>query len=244
MYLAPRKRLYRRINDIGTIAAYLKYGRHGKSWPTMTMILDNDIRMLLLNHTGKLSQHGRLTYTGHILQAYLWCTGLNQLLRNGGIIFCRMYWRIGNTQRSLRCHPCFQCILYGRYNITYIIQSAENTGNISTLSVLYLVHQSTHIGRNWEHTYTIQTTIQHVSLDTSLLEGFGKGTYRFVGVLTIHQIHLFKGTSISFNTTETSHLHYYWSNTLQLIHTRLELTRRLKHVTINETEFYPSLLHN
>ena len=127
----------------------------------------------------------RTTNTGHILQADLLCTAFDQLLRKVDIILSIMHFRIGDTHRGLRRHARFLRPFDGRDDITRVIQTAEDTSDIRALCVLHFVHQLTHIRRNRVHTQRVQTTVQHMGLDTRLVEGFTEGTNRQVRVLAI-----------------------------------------------------------
>ena len=154
-----------------------------------------------------------------------------------------MYGRRGDTQRSLRNHTCSFSPFDTGDNITRIVQTTENTGDVYTLCFLDLIHQLTNIVRNWVHTQGIKTTVQHVGLDTSLIKRLTKSTYGQIGILASHEVHLFESTAIGLNTGKATHIDDDWGDTLQLILTRLKLSRRLPHVAVDETKLN-LLFHN
>ena len=237
MHFAPRHRLHRHINDVGTIFANLKNRSHRQSRPAMTMILDQYIRMFLLDGPDQLSQHPGTANACHILQAYFRCTGLNQLIGNSGIILNGMYRRIGDAKGCLRNHTRFQSIFNRRNYISRFVQSTENACDIHSLRMLDFIHQFTHICRNRIHTQCIQSTIEHMCLNTCFSKRCGKSTDGFIRIFTIQQIHLLKSTSIRFNSCKTAHFNNQRSDTYKLVNTRLIFTGRLPHVPINKTEF-------
>ena len=129
-----------------------------------------------------------------------------------------------DTQRCLWNHTCLLRPLNTGNDITGVIQSTEDTGDIHALCLLDLIHQLTDIVRNGIHTDGIETTVEHVCLDTHLIEGFTKSTDSRVGILTGKQVHLLKSTSIGFHTGKTPHINNHRGNAFQLIFTRLEFT--------------------
>ena len=134
----------------------------------MSMILYNDFRMFIFDVFHQLPQHFGTTDTCHIFQADFRCPRLYQLISDMRIIFHGMYRRISDAKSSLRDHPRFLGIFYGRDDIPNFIQTAKDTGNVHTLRMFHLVHQTTYIGRDRIHPQCIQAAVQHVRLDTRL----------------------------------------------------------------------------
>ena len=125
----------------------------------MTMVLDDNLWVLILNSLHQTTEECRTTYTRHILQADLRSTSLDELIRQISIVLDRMHWRVGDTERSLRDHPCFLRILDRRDHVARVIQTVENTCDIYTLRLLDLVHQATHVCWYGEHTQTVEPTV-------------------------------------------------------------------------------------
>ena len=188
------------------------------------MILDDDIGVFGLDALGQGTQHGRLSDTSHILQTDLLCTSGYHLIGNLRVILYGMHRRGGDTECSLGRHTTLLGPLDRRNDITCIVQSAEDTGDIHTLGVLHLIHQRTHIIGHRIHSQSVQTTVEHVGLDTYLIEGLTEGSYGQVGVLACHQVHLLKGTTIGFHAAEAAHIDDCGRNALQLVLAWLELT--------------------
>ena len=178
------------------------------------MILDDDIRMLGLDGLCQRAEHGGLSDTGHILQANLLGACGYQLISNTGVILHGVYGRRGNAERGLGRHATFLSPFDAWDDVTCIVQTAEDTRNIHSLRVLHLIHQGAHIVRHGIHTQGIQATIEHVGLNTCLVEWFAECPYSSIGVLTRHEVHLLKGTAIGLHTTEAAHVDDDWRNAL------------------------------
>ena len=110
--------------------------------------------------------------------------------------------------------------------------------------MLHFVHQAAHIGGHGEHTQGVETAVEHVGLDTCLVEGLGKGAHGLVGVLAIEQIDLLEGTTIGFYSAEAAHFDNHGSDTFELVFAGLEFARTLEHVAIDKAKLYFTLLHN
>jgi hypothetical protein len=110
--------------------------------------------------------------------------------------------------------------------------------------MLHLVHQAAHICWHGEHAQRVQTAVQHVRLDTHLVEGFGESTNGLVGIFAVEQVDLLKGTAVGFHAAETSHLDNYGRDAFQLILAGLKFTRTLEHIAIYQTKLYFTLFHN
>ena len=135
-----------------------------------------------------------------------------------------MHRRSSDTQGSLWGHAGGLGPLHGRNDVTHIVQTAEDTGDINALRMLYLVLQLTHIIGHRIHTQRIQTAIEHVCLDAHLVERFTECPNGSVWILTCQQVYLLEGTTIGLHTVEHAHVDNGWCDTLQLVFTRLELT--------------------
>ena len=180
----------------------------------MTVVLDDDIGMLGLDGLGQCAQQSRLANTCHILQTDFLSTGGNHLVGNFRIIFDGMHRTGSDTQRSLWNHTSGLGPLDRGDNITCVVQTTENTGDVHTLSFLHLVHQFANVVGNRVHTQGVKATIQHVCLDTHLIERLTESTYSQIGVLASHEVHLLKGATIGFHTGKAPHVNDNGSNAL------------------------------
>ena len=243
MHLSPRHGFHRHVDDVGSVLAHFQDGGHRQSRTAMAVILDDDIRMFVLDGFCQTSQHARTSDACHVLQTDFGSTRLDQLVGNGRVIFHGMYGRMGDTKRSLGNHACLKRILDGRDDVARFVQSAEDTGDVHPLGMLHLIHQPAYVGRHRIHAQCIQSAVQHVCLYACLPERFGKGTHGLIRILTIKQVHLFESAAIGLNAGKASHFYNYRSNADQLVHPWLVLSGRLPHVTIDKTEFN-LLFHN
>ena len=200
------------------------------------LILDDHLGVLVLDGLGQLAEHGGLSDSCHVLEADFGCAGLYQLIGYLAIVFHGMHGRGGDTQGGLWCHAGLESPFDTGYDVTGVVQSAEDTGDVDALCVLHLVLQSAHVVGHGIHAEGVEATVEHVGLDAHLVERLTEGSHSEIGVLARHQIHLLKGTTIGFHSGETAHVDDNGGNTLQLVLTGLELARTLPHVPVDETK--------
>ena len=110
-------------------------------------------------------------------------------------------------------------------------------GDIYSLELFNLIHQFTYVGRNWVHAQAVKTTIKHVSLNACFIKNLVNWTNCFF-------IRIFSKAGSTCSKLlhsslrgQTTHLDDQWSNTYQLIYTRLILSWRLPHVAVDQAEF-------
>ena len=199
--------------------------------------------MLRLDGLRQRTEHGRLADTGHILQTDLLSTGSYHLVGNLRVVLYSVDRRCRDTERGLRRHAGSLGPLDRRYDVTRVVQSAEDAGDVDTLGVLHLIHQLAHVVGHGVHTQGVQTAVEHVGLDAHLVEGLTEGANGLVGVLAGHEVHLLEGSAIGLHTAEAAHVDDDRGNALQLVLTRLELAARLPHVPVNETKLNFFLSH-
>ena len=154
-----------------------------------------------------------------------------------------MYWRVGDTECTLWSHATFLSPLDRRNDVTNIVQAIEDTGDVGTLLSLHLVHEGTYIVWHRIHTKSVQSTVEHVSLDAHLVEWLTECTNCIIRILASEEVNLLESTTIGLYTAKATHLNDNWGNLSQLILAWLELTRTLPHVSVNETELN-FLLHS
>jgi hypothetical protein len=188
------------------------------------MILDDDIGVLLLDHTHKLAQHGRLSYAGHILEANLWSSCGYQLFSDACIVLSGMDGRGSDTEGSLGYHASLESIFDAGNNVAYIIESAEDAGYVHSLCMLYLIHKAAYIGRYREHAQRVESTVEHVGLDANFVERLGEGANCLVGVFSIKQVDLLECSTIGLYAGKASHADDGWCHTDKLISSRLILS--------------------
>ena len=120
--------------------------------------------------------------------------------------------RGGDTQSSLWRHARFFCPLDAWNDVANIVQTIENARDIHALGMFHLVHQGANVIGYGIHAQCIQSTIEHVCLDTHLVKGCAEGADSIVRVLACQQIYLFKSASVGFYTSKTAHFYNDWSN--------------------------------
>ena len=196
------------------------------------------MRVLGLYLVHQLAQRGGTTDTGHVLQRYLVGAELHQLVHNAHVVFHSVHRRVGDAQGGLAYHAGLLGVLHTELEVARVVQAAERAHDVNTLGFLHLGHQTAHVGRHTIHAQTVQRTLQHVGLYAGLVESFGPCTHGLVGVLTVHQVHLLKGTAVGLYAVKTPHVDNNRGNTLKLVYTRLVFSAALPHITVHQTEFY------
>ena len=124
-----------------------------------------------------------------------------------------MYFRVGDTHRGLRRHTGLFCPFDRRNDITRVIQTAEDTGDICSLRVLHFVHQFAHVSRHRIHTQRIQSAVQHMGLDTCLIKRLTERTHCLIWVLAVQQVYLFARTAVGLYAVKTTHVNDHRRNT-------------------------------
>ena len=137
---------------------------------------------------------------------------------------------VGDAERGLGNHASLLGILDGRYHVAWVVQSAEDAGDVGALCLLHLVEELAHVLGAWAHAETVQCAVEHVRLDASLMERLGPFADRLVGVFSVEEVHLLEATTVGFHTVEASHLDDGWSHFDELIYPRLVLASTLPHI--------------
>ncbi len=151
----------------------------------MSVILYDNLWMLLLYHAYKFAQHCRLTDSGHILQTDFGCTSCNKLLCDTCVVFSGVDRRGGDTQCCLWCHAGLKCILDGWNDVANVVEPTEDACDVNSLCMLYAIHEFSDVCRYREHPKCVQTAVKHVSLDAYLVEWLCEGAYCLVRVFAI-----------------------------------------------------------
>ena len=210
----------------------------------MTVVLNDDIWVFLLNGCYDSAEHRWTANTCHILEADLLCAVGDKLLCEVNVVLGIVYLRIGDTHGRLCGHACLLCPLDGWDNVARIVQSAEDTGDVHALCMLHLIHEFAHIRRHRVHTQRIETTVKHMGLDACLVERLGESANCYIGVLAIEQVDLFTGTTIGFHAVKATHINNDGSDFCQLIFAWHILATTLPHVAIDKGELNFFLSHN
>ena len=236
MDLSPTERFHGYVQHVATGFRYFEHRSHREAGTCMSVVLDDDIGVLLFDGSHDDAQHMRTADTCHILEAYLLRSTGDELLSEVDVILGVVYFRIGDTHGCLGCHACLFRPFDGRNDITRIVQTAEDTGDVGSLRMLHFVHQLAHICRHGVHTQRVQTTVEHMGLDTRLVEGFAERTYRMVRVLAVEQVHLFRSATVGLHAIKTAHVDDDGCHACQLVFTRHIPSATLPHVAVDKGE--------
>ena len=219
MDLTPGERFHGYVEYIDTGLGGLEHRSNGETGARVAVILDDDVRMVLLDPSDDLADRPGTADTGHILEADFLRTGFDELLSQLGVVLHGMDRGVRDAQGSLGDHAAFDGVLDRRDDVVGIVQAVEDTRDIDALGVLDLVHELAHIDRAGVHAKGIQTTVEHVGLDTRLVKRLRKGTDRLVRVLAIEELDLFERTTVRFNAVEATHVDDYWGYFFELVNT-------------------------
>ena len=217
MDLAPGERFHGYVEHIDTGLGGLEHRSHGETGTCMAVILDDDVGVFLLDPRDDLADRPGTADTGHVLEADFLGAGFDEFLGQRGVILHGMDRGVRDAQGSLGNHAAFDGVLDRRDDVVGIVQAVEDTRDIDALGVLDLVHELAHIDRAGVHAEGIQTTVEHVGLDTRLMKRLRKGTDRLVRVLAIEELDLFERTAVRFHAVEAPHVDDYWSYFFELV---------------------------
>ena len=238
MDLAPRQRLHRDVEVIRTGTRHLQHRSRRESRTAMAMVLHLDMRIFLLYPGCQLSKECRASDTCHILETDLITAISDHMVYDTHIVIHGMYRRIGYRKGDLRYHACLFRILHAQTQVPVVVETAERTGNVRTLSFLHLIHELADICRNRIHTEGIESSFEHMGLDAGLMEWGSPFTDRLVRILAKEKVHLFESASIGLDTVKAAHVNDCRSDFLQLSDSRDIFARRLPHVPVYKGKLY------
>lgn len=124
--------------------------------------------------------------------------------------------------------------------VTSVVETTECASDVGALFFLDLVEELADIGRYGAHAETIESTVEHVSLYASFVERFGPFTHGTIGVFAVEEVYLLETATIGFDAGKTAHFDYSRSYFDKLVDTGYVFTRRLPHVSEDETKLYLS----
>ena len=202
----------------------------------MAVILDDDFRILVLDHLCELAEECGLTDTSHVLEADFLSAGSDELVSDVHVVLQSVYGRVGDAECALGSHATFLSPLDAGDDVAHVVQTVEDTCDVGTLLCLYLIHKGTYIVRYGIHAEGVETAVEHVGLDAYLVERLAESAYRIIWILAGKQINLLEGSAVGFDAGKATHVDDDGSDALQLVFTWLELSGRLPHISINETE--------
>ena len=204
----------------------------------MAVILNLNVRVLVFNCFNQSSQECRTSNTCHILKTDLICTVLYHLVYHAHIVLNGVDRRVGDTECSLSNHTCLFSVNDRTFEVAVVIQSAERTHNVGSLSLLNLCHKSTYVIRYREHSQCVKTSLKHVSLNSHLVERSRPLSYCLVRILSKQKVNLLKSTTVTFNAVKATHINNYRSNLLKHRDFWNVLSGRLPHIPVKKGEFY------
>ena len=237
MDLTPGERFHGHVEHIDACLGRFQHRSYGKTGAGVAVILDHDVRMVLLDARDDLADRPGTADAGHVLEADFLRTGFDEFLGQFGVVLDGMDRRVGDAEGSLRDHAAFDRVFDRGDDVVGIVEAVEDTGDVDALGVLDLVHEFTDVHRARVHAEGVETTVEHVGLDTGLVERFREGADGLVRVLPVQELDLLEGAAVGFHTVEAPHVDDYRSYLLQLVNAGGVLARRLPHVSINEGEF-------
>ena len=151
---------------------------------------------------------------------------------------------IGDGEGHLGDHAALLCILHRKTEVPVVVESAERPRYICPLFAFHFIHQLSDISRDRIHPQRIETSFQHMCLDSGLVERGCPFADGLVRVLTEKEIHLLESTAVCLHPVETSHVDDRRSDFLKLAHCRHIFARRLPHIPVYQGEFYFSCHNN
>ncbi len=107
MHLAPGKRFDGHVQHIGARSGDFQHGSRGETGSRVSVILDENMGIFLLDVAHQPAEHGRTADAGHVLETDLICARLHDLVHDAHVVRDRMDRRMRNGERYLRNHSTF-----------------------------------------------------------------------------------------------------------------------------------------
>ena len=104
MNLSPGKRLHGNVEVICSGARHFQHRCRRESRAGVSVILDNDVRIFLLDFTRELRKECRTADACHILQTDFVAAVFHNLVNYAHIVFHRVHGRMGDGQCDLGYH--------------------------------------------------------------------------------------------------------------------------------------------
>ena len=243
MDLAPGEGFDGAVQVVRAGAGRLQHGSRGEAGAGVAVVLDLDMRVLLLDAGHDLADLRRTADAGHILEADFIGAVFDQLLHHTQVVFHRVDRGVGDGQGSLRNHAGFLGIFDGKLEVAVVVQAAEGAGDVGALCLFHLEHQFADVRRNGVHADGVEAAFQHMGLDARLAEGSRPLAHGDVRVLAVEQVHLLEGAAVGFHAVEAAHVHDGRSHPYQLVHARLIPAGTLPHVPVNQGELDFTFCH-
>ena len=238
---SPGKRGHGHIHIVAAVLADLENRGNREARTGVGVVFHHNVRLYCLDSGHDLAKGDRASYACHVLEADFVSACIDELLGEVDVVLDSMDRGVGDAQGGLGNHSGLLGVAYGRNHVARIVKSAENTGNIRSLSFLDLVEKLAQILRARAHTQAVQGPVQHMGLNARLVERLGPFPYGNIWVLSVEEIYLFEAAAVGLNAVEASHFDDNRCNAHQLVHARLVFAGALPHVPEDKAEFdFPS----
>ncbi len=235
--LAPGERLDGGVHIVGACACHLQHGCHGEAGTRVSVVLNLDMRIFVLDALHEASEGCGTAYARHVLEADFIAAVFHQVVYDAHVVFYRVNGGGGDAQRSLGDHAGLLGAQDGCLEVAVVVEAAEGTGDIHALRLLDLVHQVADIFRNRIHAKAVQCAFQHVGLDAGLAERCGPCADRLVRVLPVEELDLLESAAVGLYAVETAHRHDDRGDLFQLVDPGGILAGGLPHVAVDQGEF-------
>ena len=194
------------------------------------------MRIFLLDCGCQLREEGGASYARHVLEADFICSVLYQMVDHAHVVFYGVDRRISDGEGRLGDHSSLLGVLDGEFEVAVVVEAAEGTGDVGALGLLHLEHQFAHIRRHGVHAEGVETALEHVGLDSRLVEGGRPLAHGDVGILAVKKIYLFECAAVGFNAVEASHIYDCGGYPDELVDSGLVFARRLPHIPVDQGE--------
>ena len=239
---APGEGFHGYVDDVGAVAADLEDGGHREAGAGVSVVLDDEVRVFLLNGFHQLAKRCGASDAGHVFEADLFRAVLHVFVHHGEIVLEGMDRGVRDAEGGLRDEAELVGVFDGEFQVPVVVEAAEGAHDVHALGFLDFAHESAHVGGHGVHAQSVEGALQHLALDAGLAQRARPFAHSVVGVLAVQQVHLLEGATVGLHSVETAHPHDHGGDFGELVHSGLVLAGRLPHVAVHQTEF-DSLLH-
>ena len=243
MDLAPGEGFHGDIQVVGAGAGHFQHGGGGEAGAGVSMVLDLDVRIFLLDVVHELAEDVRTADAGHVLEADLIGPVAHDLVHDVHVVGDGMDGGVGDGEGDLGDHPAFLGAQDGTLEVAVVVEAAEGTGDVGALDLLDLEHELADVVRDGVHAQGVEAALEHVRLDAGLVEGGRPGPDRLVRVLAEQEVHLLEGAAVGLHAVEAAHVDDGRGHFHELVHPGNILAGTLPHIPVHQGELDFSLCH-
>ena len=121
----PGEGFHGHVDDVSTVAADFEDGGHREARPRVAVVLDDQMRVFLLDGFHQLAERRGAPDTGHVFQSDLLRAVLHIFVHHGKIVLKRVDGRMRDAESGLRDESELVGVFDGELQVAVIVEAAE-----------------------------------------------------------------------------------------------------------------------